>query len=115
METLKKTDAQEYIKLSLIGLFYAEKNKDTKAIENIKKHLSDVDFNFYKPTKDSTGKIFLMKYCNNGFSYGIEVENEKVYFHLCKSPLLDTSILSIHSTHQSTEELRSEFLKQKQL
>ncbi len=62
---------------------------------------------FYKPYKDSTNKIDLMRYCNNNLSYGYNVEYN--IFYLCESPTLESIIIRILSEHKTFEELKDMF------
>jgi hypothetical protein len=66
--------------------------------------------NFYTPKKDNTNRVYLMKYCNNGLSYGLSEPNEAKFF-LCSSPTLSAEIKSIISEHKSYEEMRKAFFE----
>jgi hypothetical protein len=58
-------------------------------MNNLKNNLVPTDF--YKPYKDNTGKIDLMRYCNNGISYGYNIKYD--IFYVCDSPILESIIL----------------------
>ena len=67
---------------------------------------------FYEPVQNSSGKaIPLMRYCNNGLSYGIyyDIDTGKTRFCLCESPTLEMVINKILSEHDSLDELRDAF------
>jgi len=64
---------------------------------------------FYKPFKDNTTKIDLMRYCNNNLSYGYNIENDM--FYLCESPTLESTIIKIISEHKTFEELKDMFFE----
>jgi hypothetical protein len=67
---------------------------------------------FYTPSKDKTNKVYLMKYVNNGLSYGLNKPGEeKQEFYLCKSPILCAEVTGIISIHGSFEELRNAFFE----
>ena len=68
---------------------------------------------FYSPIKDDTGKVYLMRYCNNGLSYGLSYPGGEQKFFLCSSPTLSAEIKRIISEHNSFEELRTAFFKLK--
>ncbi len=65
--------------------------------------------NWYKPVEDATGLIDLMKYTNNGLSYGVRTGlnwrcgSDKRYY-LCDSPVLSAEINHIISEHDTPEE-----------
>lgn len=63
---------------------------------------------FYPPVNDATNSIELMKYINNGLSYGYTNEGK---FCLCTSPQLDASIISIVSEHDNFQDLRKSFFE----
>lgn len=62
---------------------------------------------FYKPFKDNTNKVDLMRYCNNDLSYGYNIEHN--VFYLCDSPTLEATIIRIKSEHKTFEELKDAF------
>ena len=66
---------------------------------------------FYKPYQDTTGKVDLMRYLNNGYSYGYN-EKENL-FYLCSSPILEASIIEILSSHENFEEVKKAFYTEK--
>lgn len=68
---------------------------------------------FYTPTKDRTGKVYLMSYRNNGLSYAITGPTETKYL-LCESPTLSSEIRSIISEHESYEEMRKAFFNERE-
>lgn len=84
-------------------------------INNIEKNcLSDYNFSqmgFYTPYKDNTNKIDLMRYTNNGLSYGYNKELKT--FFLCKSPILEASIIEIIEEFKNFEDARNGLLKYK--
>ena len=67
---------------------------------------------FSPPTKDNTGKINLMSYCNNCLSYGLNIKNKKWY--LCSSPTLSHVINHIISEHNNFKEMRNAFYKKRE-
>lgn len=67
---------------------------------------------FYTPYKDETGKVYLMRYTNNGYSYGLSNPSEQKYY-LCKSPIGEAIILSIISEHESFSEMQEALFKHK--
>lgn len=79
---------------------------------------------FYKPYKDKTGKVSLMRYCNNGLGYGIKLnhldpnhkETQKIVkYYLIECPTLEASVLSIISEHDTPEQLKKAFYHNKSL
>jgi 5-deoxy-D-glucuronate isomerase len=68
---------------------------------------------FYTPTKDRTGRVYLMSYRNNGLSYAITGQTETKYL-LCESPTLSSEIKSIISEHESYEEMRKAFFNERE-
>jgi len=77
--------------------------------------VSDYNFSqmgFYKPYKDATNKIDLMRYTNNCLSYGYNRSENK--FYLCESPILDASIIRIISEHKNFESARTGLIEYKQ-
>ena len=62
---------------------------------------------FIETYKDNTKKVQFMRYCNNCLSYGYNMKTNT--FYLCKSPILECSILEILSSHNTFEELKEAF------
>jgi len=68
---------------------------------------------FYTPTKDATGRAYLMSYRNNGLSYAISGPTDTKYF-LCSSPTLSSEIKEIISEHESYEEMKKAFFNERE-
>jgi hypothetical protein len=76
-------------------------------MNNLQNNLVPNDF--YKPYKDNTGKIDLMRYCNSGISYGYNIEND--IFYVCDSPILECTILRAVKQFKTFAEAREYFFE----
>ena len=68
---------------------------------------------FLVPNHDHSGKVALMKYCNNQMSYAVAESNETLVYFLCSSPVMSNIILDIISEHNSFEEMQKAFYNNK--
>lgn len=70
---------------------------------------------FVLPIIDNTNKVNIMRYCNNSLSYGISIEDDKIIYYLCESPILSNEIIQIISTHSDMEDLIMAFFDQRKM
>ena len=87
-----------------------------KDLNTYKKDLNKTVLNGFVPVyiDNSGGNIDLIKYCNNGLSYGARLEENKIVYYLCESPILSASVNKIISRHENLQELKEAFYTEKQ-
>lgn len=103
---ISKIESKAYLNKGDFNLWEVTKNLVTIA----KRELKLLGFDgFEVPINDSTNKIALMRYCNNGLSYGVNIVDDKLVYYLCQSPTLSLEIISIISQHSTFEEVRRAF------